>query len=150
MNAIVFERVKHYYSGIPGDNVHILSEKDFVDCVYPNPDTLSYEPCYERHYFVDGEDKGVSEEAQIRFANWRDMTVTLTPENIDEYIAKVREELRGDVHDIAGDPSSAAERFDVNAYNAKVDRMRGDEHKMDSRSGVVLTEADTSWVGIEI
>ena len=87
MNAIVFERVKHYYSGIPGDNVHILSEKDFVDCVYPNPDTLSYEPCYERHYFVDGEDKGVSEEAQIRFANWRDMTVTLTPENIDEYIA---------------------------------------------------------------
>lgn len=68
-------------------------------------------------------------------------------EKIDEYIAKVREELRGDVHDIAGDPSSAAERFDVNAYNAKVDRMKGDEHKMDSRSGVVLTEADTRPFG---
>ena len=91
MNAIVFERVKEYYSGIPSVNVHVLSEKDFVDCVYPNPDTLSYEPCYERHYFIDGEDCGVNEEVQTRFANWREMTVALTSENIDKHIANFEE-----------------------------------------------------------
>lgn len=94
MNAIVFERVNHYYPAIPSDNVHILSEKDFVDCVYPNPDTLSYEPCYERHYFIDGEDRGV--EAQIRLANWRGeryTTVVLTLENIDEHIANFEEKV---------------------------------------------------------
>ena len=93
MNAIVFERVKEYYSGIPSANVHILSEWDFVDCVYPNPDTFSYEPCYERHYFIDGKDTGISEEAQIRFANWRDKTVVLTSENIDEHIANFEEKV---------------------------------------------------------
>lgn len=94
MNAIVFERVNHYYPAIPSANVHILSEKDFVDCVCPNPDTLSYEPCYERHYFIDGEDRGVSEEAQIRFANWRNMTCVLTLENIDEHIANFEEKVK--------------------------------------------------------
>ena len=92
MNAIAFRRVNHYYPAIPSDNVHILSEKDFVDCVYPNPDTFSYEPCYERHYFIDGEDRGVSEEAQIRFAR-RDMTCVLTSENIDEHIANFEEKV---------------------------------------------------------
>lgn len=91
MNAIAFRRITHYYPAIPGDNVHILSEKDFVDCVYPNPDTLSYEPCYERHYFVDGEDRG--EEAQTRFANWSDKTCVLTSENIDEHIANFEEKV---------------------------------------------------------
>lgn len=93
MNAIVFGRVKEYYTAIPSTNVHILSEKDLIDCVYPNPDTLSYEPCYERHYFIDGEDRGVSEEAQIRFANWHDMTCVLTLENIDEHIANFEEKV---------------------------------------------------------
>ena len=95
MNAIVFERVNHYYPAIPSCNVHILSEKDFVDCVYPNPDTLSYEPCYERHYFIDGEDRGIYEEVQTRFANWRgrDMTYVLTSENIDEHIANFEDKL---------------------------------------------------------
>jgi len=93
MNAIVFERVKEYYGGIPSCNVHILSEKDFIDCVYPNPDTLGYEPCYERHYFIDGKDSGVSEEAQIRFANWCDMTIVLTLKNIDEHIANFEEKV---------------------------------------------------------
>lgn len=91
MNAIAFRRVNHYYPAIPSDNVHILSEKDFVDCVYPNPDTLSYEPCYERHYFIDSEDRG--EEAQIRFANWSTMTCILTSENIDEHIANFEEKV---------------------------------------------------------
>ena len=96
MNAIVFERVNHYYPAIPSCNVHILSEKDFVDCVYPNPDTLNYELCYERHYFIDGEDRGVSEETQIRLANWRGeryTTVVLTSENIDEHIANFEEKV---------------------------------------------------------
>lgn len=91
MNAIVFERVKEYYLAIPSGNVNILSEKDFVDCVYPNPDTLAYEPCYERHYFINGEE--VSEEAQIRRSNWGDMTVVLTSENIDEHIANFEEKV---------------------------------------------------------
>lgn len=94
MNAIVFERVKEYYPAIPSANVHILSEWDFVDCVYPNPDTLSYEPCYERHYFMDGEDCGV--ETHIRLANWRGeryTTVVLTLENIDEHIANFEEKV---------------------------------------------------------
>lgn len=91
MNAITFERVNHYYPAIPSDNVNILSEKDFVDCVYPNPDTLSYEPCYERHYFINGEE--VSEEAQIRRAHWCDKTVVLTLENIDEHIANFEEKV---------------------------------------------------------
>lgn len=93
MNAIVFERVNHYYPAIPSDNVYILSEKDFVDCVYPNPDTLSYEPCYERHYFINGKDTGISEEAQIRRANWCDKTVVLTSKNIDEHIANFEEKV---------------------------------------------------------
>jgi len=92
MNAIVFERVKEYHEGIAMENVHVLSEKDFVDCVYPNPDTLRYEPCYERHYFIDGIDCGISEVAQTRFANWRDMTIVLTTENIDEYIMNFKAE----------------------------------------------------------
>lgn len=96
MNAIVFERVTEYYIAIPSANVHILSEKDFVDCVYPNPDTLSYEPCYERHYFINGKDTGISEEAQIRRANWCKATgaiVVLTSENIDEHIANFEEKM---------------------------------------------------------
>lgn len=91
MNAIAFRRVTEYYPAIPSGNVNILSEKDFVDCVYPNPDTLSYEPCYERHYFINGEE--VSEEAQIRRANWGDMTVVLTSENIDEHIVNFEEKV---------------------------------------------------------
>lgn len=91
MNAIVFERVTEYYPAIPSCNVNILNEKDFVDCVYPNPDTLRYESCYERHYFINGEE--VSEEAQIRRSNWGKMTVVLTSENIDEHIANFEEKV---------------------------------------------------------
>lgn len=91
MNAIAFYGVTEYYPAIPSCNVNILSEKDFVDCVYPNPDTLSYEPCYERHYFINGEE--VSEKAQIRRANWCDKTVVLTSENIDEHIANFEEKV---------------------------------------------------------
>lgn len=66
---------------------------------------------------------------------------------MEELLAQLKEELNGGVHDIAGDPSTAKERFDVEAYNRKVDQMRGRKVTVDENNGVVLTDADFKPIG---